>query len=74
MPIVQIDMLEGRDVEKKRRLIRMVTDAVCEALEARPESVRVIIREIAPDHYGIAGVPASERGSAVTPAADGKRE
>ncbi|MFL5797260.1 MAG: 2-hydroxymuconate tautomerase [Actinomycetota bacterium] len=74
MPIVQIDMLEGRDVEKKRRLIRMVTDAVCEALEANPESVRVVIREIPPDHYGRAGVPASEWGSAAAPAADGKRE
>ena len=34
MLIVQIELLEGRDVEKKRRLIRMVTDAVCEALDA----------------------------------------
>jgi 4-oxalocrotonate tautomerase len=63
MPIVQIELLEGRDAEKKRRLIRMVTDAVCEALDAKPESVRVIIREMEPDHYGIAGVPASERTS-----------
>jgi 4-oxalocrotonate tautomerase len=61
VPIVQIDMLEGRDREKKRKLIRMVTDAVCEALGAKPESVRIIIREMHPDHYGVAGVPASER-------------
>jgi 4-oxalocrotonate tautomerase len=61
MPIVQIEMLEGRDAEKKRRLIRMVTDAVCAALGAKPESVRVIIREMSPEHYGVAGEPASER-------------
>ena len=61
MPIVQIEMLEGRDAEKKRRLIAMVTDAVCEALDAKPESVRVIIREMHPDHYGIAGEQASQR-------------
>jgi 4-oxalocrotonate tautomerase len=61
MPIVQIDMLEGRDVEKKHRLIRMVTEAVCTALDAEPQSVRVIIREMAADHYGIAGEPASLR-------------
>jgi len=61
MPIVQIDMLEGRSTEKKHALIERVTDAVCEALDAKPESVRVIIREMHPDHYGIAGVPASQR-------------
>ncbi|MFB3738995.1 MAG: 2-hydroxymuconate tautomerase [Candidatus Velamenicoccus archaeovorus] len=61
MPIVQIDLLEGRDTERKHRLIRLVTEAVCEALEARPESVRVILREMDGDHYGVAGVPASAR-------------
>jgi 4-oxalocrotonate tautomerase len=61
MPIVQIDMLEGRDADQKRRLIRMVTDAICEALDARPETVRVIIREMRAEHYGIAGVSAAER-------------
>ena len=73
MPIVQIELLEGRDVEKKRRLIRMVTDAVCEALDAKPESVRVIIREMDPDHYGVAGVSASEQRSA-TAVPETKRE
>ncbi|HYV02031.1 MAG TPA: 2-hydroxymuconate tautomerase [Actinomycetota bacterium] len=73
MPIVQVEMLQGRDAEKKRRLIRMVTDAVCEALDVKPESVRVIIREMEPDHYGIAGVPASERNSGTASASDRKR-
>lgn len=61
MPIIQIDMLEGRDADKKRKLIRMVTDAVCEALDAKPESVRIIIREMRSEHYGVAGVSAAER-------------
>ena len=73
MPIVQIELLEGRDVEKKRRLIRMVTDAVCEALDAKPESVRVIIREMDPDHYGVAGVAASEQRSATASVPETKR-
>jgi 4-oxalocrotonate tautomerase len=61
MPIVQIDMLQGRDADKKRKLIRMVTDAICEALDAKPESVRVIIREMSPEHYGVAGESAADR-------------
>jgi 4-oxalocrotonate tautomerase len=58
---VQIDMLEGRDGEKKRKLISMVTDAVCQALDAKPESVRIVIREMHPDHYGVAGKSAAGR-------------
>lgn len=61
MPIVQIDLLEGRSIEKKHALIAKVTQAVCEALDAKPESVRIIIRDMDPDQYGIAGVPASQR-------------
>ena len=61
MPIIQIDMLEGRDDDKKRKLIRMVTDAVCDALDAKPETVRIIIREMRAEHYGVAGVSAAER-------------
>jgi len=61
VPIVQIDMLEGRNGEKKRKLISMVTDAVCQALDAKPESVRIVIREMHPDHYGVAGKSAVGR-------------
>lgn len=61
MPIVRIDMLEGRDREKKRKLISMVTDAVCQALDAKPESVRIIIREMHADDYGVAGRSAAGR-------------
>jgi len=30
MPIIQIDMLEGRTVEQKRNLVQKVTEVVCE--------------------------------------------
>lgn len=63
MPIVQIDMLEGRDIEKKRALVRLVTEAVCGALDVKAESVRIILREMHPDHFGIGGQTAAERRS-----------
>ena len=60
MPVIDITLLEGRSPEKKRDLIREVTDATVRALDTPPESVRVILREIPPTHFAVAGVPKSE--------------
>lgn len=57
MPIVDITLIEGRTPEKKARLIREVTDAVEHAIDAPREAIRVIIREVPPEHFGAAGVP-----------------
>lgn len=57
MPIVDITLIEGRSPEKKVRLIEKVTDAVVEAIDAPRDSVRVLIREIPPQHFGAGGKP-----------------
>jgi 4-oxalocrotonate tautomerase len=54
-------MLEGRTTQQKHELIRLVTDAVARSLDANPESVRVIIREMHADHFGIGGEAASQK-------------
>ncbi len=56
MPIVQIHMLEGRDIEKKRLLAKRITDVVCDTLGSKPEKVRVILSDMAHHDYAIAGV------------------
>jgi 4-oxalocrotonate tautomerase len=60
MPVVIIHMLAGRSAGAKKLLIRKVTAAVASTLAADPESVRVIIQEMAGEHYGIAGLPVEE--------------
>jgi 4-oxalocrotonate tautomerase len=60
MPVIIINMLEGRSAEKKRKLVRKVTDAVVEALEVEPESVRIIINEIPKENFAVAGLPIEE--------------
>lgn len=55
MPIVEITMIEGRTPEAKRRLIAKVTDAIVEAVDAPRESIRIILREVPPMHFGVAG-------------------
>lgn len=62
MPICQIYLLEGRTVEQKRLLIEKITEAMQEAIGARPESVRVILTEMPKEHFGIGGKSAGELG------------
>ena len=57
MPIVIIHMMEGRDDAKKARAIAAVTKALVESLEVKQETVRVILQEVPPAHWGIAGKP-----------------
>ena len=51
MPIVQIHLLKGRTVEQKRALVKRVTDAVSETVNAPPEAVEVIISEMERENY-----------------------
>lgn len=60
MPIVNIFLLKGRSKEKKKELIRNVTDAVTGTLEVPEESVRVILSEMENEDYGAAGLPIME--------------
>ena len=57
MPIIDITLLEGRTNEQKSALITEVTDAVVRTLAAPPQTVRVIIRELEPAHFAVAGMP-----------------
>ena len=41
MPIIQVNMMEGRSEEQKRDLILKITDAAVAALGAPRESVRI---------------------------------
>ncbi len=55
MPIVQIDMLEGRTVDQKRALVKKVTEAIVETASCPPEAVTIIIRDMATTNLGKAG-------------------
>ena len=63
MPIVDVTLLSGRTEEKKRTLIRELTDAVVRSLDAPPQSVRVVLREVDPGHFAVGGVTKAESNS-----------
>jgi 4-oxalocrotonate tautomerase len=62
MPIAHLYILEGRDDERKERLIAEVTDAIHRAIDAPVESIRVLLVEMPKQHFGIAGQSAKKRG------------
>ena len=55
MPLIQVNILEGRTLEQKEELIRKMTDLASEVLNSPVTAVRVMINEMEPGHWGIAG-------------------
>lgn len=55
MPIIEVSLLEGRTKERKATLIRELTDAAERALEVPRSSIRVILREVPKEHWGVGG-------------------
>jgi 4-oxalocrotonate tautomerase len=61
MPIINVQIIEGRPKEKVAEVIQNITNTVSETLEAPKETVRVIVTEIPKTHWGKAGKPMSEQ-------------
>ena len=61
MPTMYIELFEGRTPEKKRELVRALTERTCEVLGCAPESVDIILTEISKDRWATGGVFWSEK-------------
>lgn len=61
MPIIQIHLLEGRSVAQKRAMVAEVTQAIVRSLGVRADSVRILIDEMHPEHFALAGISAGEQ-------------
>jgi 4-oxalocrotonate tautomerase len=61
MPIVNIQIMQGRSIEKIKSLIANVTNVISEELDSPKERIRVIVMEVPKTHWGIAGIPVSEQ-------------
>ncbi|TFG09315.1 4-oxalocrotonate tautomerase [Candidatus Heimdallarchaeota archaeon] len=58
MPVVQVQMWEGRTEEQIRDIIAGITEVLVKQ-GSKPESVRVIISEYPKSRWGMNGKPAS---------------
>ena len=60
MPLVKIDMWEGRSEETKEKLIRDVSDTVARTLGVSLDHVTVILYDVPKNNWGVKGVPCSK--------------
>jgi 4-oxalocrotonate tautomerase len=62
MPIVEVTMLEGRldKIETRKELLKAITDAVSTTLKVEPESIHVILHEVAWSKWSLGGRLRSE--------------
>ncbi|MDF7626540.1 4-oxalocrotonate tautomerase [Leuconostocaceae bacterium ESL0723] len=61
MPIVQIELLEGRSHDQLAKLVQDVTDVIVEDTGASRSAVHVILREMSKDHYAVGGTLKSDQ-------------
>lgn len=61
MPIVQIDLIEGRSVEQKREMAKKVTQAIMETANCPADAVTIVIRDAAKSNIAKAGVLMSDK-------------
>lgn len=60
MPLVTVDMWEGRTVEQKKVLVEGITSVMTDKLGIPAEAVTVIIKDVPKHNWAIGGKLSSE--------------
>ena len=55
MPIVHIELIEGRTAEQKEALVKDVTEAIVKNTGAQTENVHIIISDMPKGNYAVGG-------------------
>ncbi|MGP1678747.1 MAG: 4-oxalocrotonate tautomerase, partial [Burkholderiales bacterium] len=56
MPLIQVDMFEGRTPEIKREFVDGITRETCRVLKCEPGAVQIILRDVKKSDWASAGV------------------
>ena len=55
VPIIRIEMLQGRSLAQKRELVRVLTESFCNIAQADPEHTTVVITEYPAESWAMNG-------------------
>ena len=55
MPIIRVEMFEGRTTDQKQELVKQLTDSFINACGGNRDAVDVIITDVAKNNWGKAG-------------------
>ena len=61
MPTIRVDLFEGRTPEQKKAFVKALTQACVDALDSKPESVDVLLFDVAPSNWATGGELWSEK-------------
>jgi 4-oxalocrotonate tautomerase len=55
MPIVHIELLEGRTQEQKNEMVKEVTEAIVKTTGANRDEVHIVINDMEKGNYAVGG-------------------
>lgn len=55
MPLIQITMVEGRSIEQKRELARVITKEIVRIAKTEEENVKIYFQDIRPENTAAGG-------------------
>lgn len=56
MPVIQITISQGRSVEQKRELVKVLTKETARIMKTQEEKVRILLYEVSKENWGNAGI------------------
>lgn len=68
MPTIRVEMFEGRTPEQKRALVAAITDACVRTIGASPDSVDILLFDIAKQNWATCGTLWSDKVAPPKPA------
>lgn len=60
MPVIIVEMWEGRTIDQKRELAKELTEAFCRVAKASPEAVTIIMHDNPKTNWAKAGKLSSD--------------
>jgi 4-oxalocrotonate tautomerase len=64
MPMVHIELMEGRTEEQLRAMVARVTEAMVATVDAPTERVSIIISEVTAEHWAVGGLTVADQRAA----------
>ena len=55
MPMINVQMFEGRTLEQRRKLAKELTEGTCRALGCTPGDVQIILTDVKKENWSEAG-------------------
>lgn len=55
MPMINVQMFEGRTLEQRRKLVKELTEGTCRALDCPADAVQIILTDIKKENWAESG-------------------